>query len=228
MKKTVLAALCASWLAHAHAATYVSLDPDNVVIKAGGKQHVNMNGYAQSIRRLAVHAGDYPVRFEGEFEHELAVRDVQLLGMIADMLQENAKAQGDVEVLKLNARLYWIGHNLDQSGFAGKADDSYAAWLAHSASADKAAVQEEYGRFLASSAQGARAEPLLRAAYGSGRSESAFPLGMLLLGQDKKEEALALLREYTQKFPQDAKAEGLLQAVESGNFEVRHTSGPGK
>ena len=129
----------------------------------------------------------------------------------------------DAPLYAMAARFYWIGHNLDQPGYGDKADKAYATLLELTPAAEKAAVQDDYGRFLASSGQGERAEPLLRAAYASGHQATALPLGMLLLSLGKQEESLSLMREYVQAFPQDEQAQKLLEAIASGNVEIKTT-----
>lgn len=222
-RKTLLLAAALAVLA-SHAAPYQPIDIDTIIVKNdSGQSSANIGAYAQAVNHLAKHAGDYPPKFDSEEDREKAVKDVQFLAALADMLGESARKQGDIAVLKLNAQLYWIGHNLDQPGLAQQADESFAAWLKHAPDADKAEVSEWYGRFLASSAQGERAKPLLQSAYDSGRKESALPLAMVNISQGDKAAAETLLREYTQNFPQDTQAQKLLEAVESGQVEVRTT-----
>ena len=82
-------------------------------------------------------------------------------------------------------------------------------------------MQGEFGNFLASSARMERAIPMLRAAYQAGHQESGRDLATALLTQNKRSEALALLREYVRNFPQDQKGRAILNAVEQGRVETR-------
>ena len=62
---------------------------------------------------------------------------------------------------------------------------------------------------------------MLRAAYQAGHQESGRDLATALLTQNKRNEALALLREYVRNFPQDQKGRAILNAVEQGRVETR-------
>lgn len=205
-----------------YAAPYQKLDVSRIVQKQDGKSSIDLAVFARAIDHLVPYASDYPPRFDNDSDRAQAIKDVLFLGEVAAILEQAATAQGDFSIMPLNARLYWIGHNLDQAGFAEKADASYAAWLKHSSATEKAAIQEEYGRFLASSAQPERAKPLLQAAYDSGRQQSAFPLGILLLSEGQQSEALTLLRDYSQRFPDNEMAKEIVQAIEAGNYEIKH------
>lgn len=216
------------------AAPYEKLDPDSLTGKNGGQYRASLEAYAQAIEKLSVHAADYPPQFDNDADRQRAIADVQTLAVLAEILQDNSRGAQALPVLELNARLYWIGHNLDQGGFAQKADAAYAALLENLSASDQyksrlPAAQEEYGRFLASGGQMARAKTQLQAAYRAGRKESAMPLGMVWLAEGNQDEALALLREYVGNFPQDQRAAQFLQAVESGNVEIKsETLKPGK
>ena len=221
--KTLPAILLAAVIAAntAWAAPYKSFDSDSLISKNGEKYNINIGVYIQAVENLALHAADYPTRFDNDSDRKQAITDTQILGVMADMLTENGFTSENLPLLHLNARLYWIGHNLEQEGFAEKADASYAALLEQGKAADKAALQEEYGRFLASTGNGKRAEAELRAAHRAGRKESALALGMVLIAERKTEEGSALLRQYVKDFPQDKQAADLLQAVETGNIEFK-------
>ena len=121
----------------------------------------------------------------------------------------------------MSARLYWIGHNLDQPGYAEKAHNAYIQLLKLAPKNRKAEVEDELGRFLASVGKGDEAVQHLRNAYKSGYTDSGFPLGMTLLIQGQKEEAIRILQDYAQKNPNDPRPQQVLEAVNSGQFEIR-------
>lgn len=219
IRTLALAFLCTA--SHLHAEPYLPLVPEKIVVQHNGGPSVSMLTLHDAIQALARHASDYPPVFDNAADKTRAQQDVQYLASVADVLGDDAIRNQDIPVIKLFARLYWIGHNLDQPGHAQRADTFYAVWMENAD--DKPAVQEEYGRFLASSEQGERAEPLLRAAYQNGRKQAAMPLGMLMLAQEKKDEALALLREYAAAFPEDPRAAKLIEAVETGKYEIKRT-----
>ena len=177
---------------------------------------------------LAAHAAEYPVQFDNDADHRRAIADLQPLGVLLDSLVQNntpragaAPSQGYLALLQMRARFNWMGYNLDQAGYAEHAEADYARLLALAPAAAKPAVQGEFGNFLASSARMERAIPMLRAAYQAGHQESGRDLATALLTQNKRSEALALLREYVRNFPQDQKGRAILNAVEQGRVETR-------
>ena len=212
MKNHLLAILLALAASAALAAPYPPLNPQSLV--SGSPEHppinVNMPAVQRAFDNLAAHAAEYPVQFDNDADRRRAIADLQPLGVLLDSLVQNntpragaAPSQGYLALLQMRARLNWMGHNLDQAGYAERAEADYARLLALAPAAAKPAVQGEFGNFLASSARMERAIPMLRAAYQAGS------------------EALALLREYVRNFPQDQKGRAILNAVEQGRVETR-------
>ena len=167
------------------------------------------------------------MQFDTDADRRRAIADLQPLGVVFDSLVENntpragiAPSPGYLALLQMRARFNWMGHNLDQAGYADRAEADYARLLAFAPAADKPAVQGEFGNFLASSARMERAIPMLRAAYQAGHKESGRDLATALLTQNKRSEALPLLREYVRNFPQDQKGRAILNAVEQGRVET--------
>ena len=230
MKKHLLAILLALVAPAALAAPYQPLNLQSLV--SGSPEHppinVNMPAVQRAFDNLASHAAEYPVQFDNDADRRRAIADLQPLGVLLDSLVQNntpragaAPSQGYLVFLQMRARLNWMGHNLDQAGYAERAEADYARLLALAPAAAKPAVQGEFGNFLASSARMERAIPMLRAAYQAGHQESGRDLATALLTQNKRSEALALLREYVRNFPQDQKGRAILNAVEQGRVETR-------
>ena len=230
MKKHLFAILLALATPAALAAPYPPLNPQSLV--SGSLEHppinVNMPAVQRAFDNLAAHAVEYPVQFDNDADRRRAIADLQPLGVLLDSLVQNntpragaAPSQGYLALLQMRARLNWMGHNLDQAGYAERAEADYARLLALAPAAAKPAVQGEFGNFLASSARMERAIPMLRAAYQAGHQESGRDLATALLTQNKRSEALALLREYVRNFPQDQKGRAILNAVEQGRVETR-------
>ena len=123
--------------------------------------------------------------------------------------------------LLMSARLFWVGHNLDQPGYGEKAEATYRNLLQQVPANRKADIQDEYGRFLASVGKASEAVTQLRAAYNSGNRASAVPLAMALLAQDKRNESVKILKDYTRANPNDPQAQELLSAIESGQISIK-------
>jgi len=51
---------------------------------------------------------------------------------------------------------------------------------------------------------------------------SAIPLAMALLAQDKRDESVKVLKEYTRANPNDPQAQEILGAIESGQIQVQN------
>ena len=229
MKNHLLAILLALAAPAALAAPYPPLNPQSLV--SGSPEHPPINVNRPAVQRafdnLAAHAAEYPVQFDNDADRRRAIADLQPLGVLLDSLVQNntpragaAPSQGYLALLQMRARLNWMGHNLDQAGYAERAEADYTRLLAFAPAAAKPAVQGEFGNFLASSARMERAIPMLRTAYQAGHQESGRDLATALLTQNKRSEALPLLREYVRNFPQDQKGRAILNAVEQGRVET--------
>ena len=177
MKKYLLTILLALAAHAALAAPYQPLNLQSLV--SGSPEHppinVNMHAVQRAFDNLAAHAAEYPVQFDNDVDRRRAIADLQPLGVLLDSLVQNntpragaAPSQGYLALLQMRARLNWMGHNLDQAGYAERAEADYARLLAFAPAAAKPAVQGEFGNFLASSARMERAIPMLRAAYQAG------------------------------------------------------------
>ena len=218
MKKTLLAlSLLAS--TSLHAAPYPRLDPNSLI--NGSPEHppitVNIQALQNALGNLAAHASEYPPQFDSDADRQQAITDLAPIAIVLDNMSENSApragskaSEAHLASLLMSARLDWIGHNLDQPGYGEKAEANYQKLLQLSPANRKADIQDEYGRFIQ-----------LRAAYKSGNRDSAVPLAMALLAQDKRNESVKVLKEYTRANPNDAQAQELLSAIESGQISIQ-------
>ena len=213
----------------AYAEPYPRLDPNSLINGSPDNPPITVNIAAlqNALQNLGDHAGDYPPRFDSDADRAQAIKDLAPLAILLEDMTKNSAASGkkDNEAhlasLQMSARLYWIGHNLDQPGYAEKAHNAYIQLLKLAPKNRKAEVEDELGRFLASVGKGDEAVQHLRNAYKSGYTDSGFPLGMTLLIQGQKEEAIRILQDYAQKNPNDPRPQQVLEAVNSGQFEIR-------
>ncbi|WP_225748192.1 tetratricopeptide repeat protein [Eikenella sp. Marseille-P7795] len=236
MKNYLTAVLLAVYSAAALAVPYPPLNPESLV--SGSPEHppitVNLPALRHAFDNLAVHAGSYPIHFDNDADRRRAIADLRPIGVLLDsLIENNTPRPGTVphsdylSLLQMRARLNWMGHNLDQPGYAYRAEADYNRLLTLAPAAAKPAIQGEFGAFFASSARTERAIPLLRAAYQAGHKERGLDLATALLTQNKRSEALPLLREYARRFPQDPRGQAILNAVEHGSVET-HTSYPSR
>lgn len=227
MKKNLLSLSCllATTL---YAAPYPRLDPNSLI--NGSPENppitVNIPALQNALGNLGEHAGEYPPQFDNDADRQQAINDLAPIAIVLDNMVENSAASGNASEahlasLLMSARLAWFGHNLDQPGYGEKAEANYQKLLQLSPANRKADIQDEYGRFLASVGKADAAVTQLRAAYKSGNRDSAVPLAMALLAQDKRNESVKVLKEYTRANPNDAQAQELLSAIESGQISIQ-------
>ena len=227
LKKTLLSLACALAATTAWAEPYPKLDPNSLI--NGSPEHppitVNIAALQNALQNLGNHAGDYPPRFDSDTDREQAIKDLAPLAILLEDMTKNSSGSKNAEAhlasLQMSARLYWIGHNLDQPGYAEKAHAAYNQLLKLAPKDRKAEVEDELGRFLASVGRGDEGVKHLQSAYDSGYTDSGFPLGMTLLVLRRQDDAKRIQQDYMQKKPNDPRPQQVLDAVASGQFEVR-------
>lgn len=227
LKKTLLSLACTLVATTTLAEPYPKLDPNSLI--NGSPEHppitVNIAALQDALQNLGNHAGDYPPRFDSDTDRQQAIKDLAPLAILLEDMTKNSSGSKNTEAhlasLQMSARLYWIGHNLDQSGYAEKAHAAYNQLLKLAPKNRKAEVEDELGRFLASVGKSDEAVKHLQNAYKSGYTESGFPLGMTLLVLGQQNEAQRILQEYAQKNPSDPRPQQVLEAIASGQFEIR-------
>ena len=230
MKKHLLTLSCLLATATLYAAPYPRLDPNSLI--NGTPEHppitVNIQALQTALGNLAAHASEYPPQFDSDADRQQAITDLAPIAIVLDNMAENSAppaggkaSEAHLASILMSARLDWIGHNLDQPGYGEKAEANYKKLLQLSPANRKADIQDEYGRFLASVGKADAAVTQLRAAYKSGNRDSAVPLAMALLAQDKRNESVKVLKEYTRANPNDAQAQELLSAIESGQISIQ-------
>ena len=228
LKRTALSLACLL-AAAAYAAPYPKLDPNSLINGSPDNPPITVNIAAlqDALQNLGEHAGDSPPRFDNDADRAQAVKDLAPLAILLEDMTKNSAAGGkkDNEAhlasLQMSARLYWIGHNLDQPGYGEKAHAAYKELLKLAPKNRKAEVEDELGRFLASVGKGEESVQHLRNAYNSGYTDSGFPLGMTLLMLNRQDEAKRILQDYARKNPNDPRPQQVLEAVDSGQFEIR-------
>lgn len=228
LKKTVLSLACTLVAATTLAEPYPKLDPDSLI--NGSPEHppitVNIAALQDALQNLGNHAGDYPPRFDSDTDRQQAIKDLAPLAILLEDMTKNSSGsnkntEAHLASLQMSARLYWIGHNLDQPGYAEKAHAAYNQLLKLAPKNRKAEVEDELGRFLASVGKSGEGVKHLQNAYNNGYTDSGFPLGMTLLVLGQQDKAKHILQEYARKNPSDPRPQQVLDAIASGQFEIR-------
>ena len=231
MKKHLLTLSCLLATATLYAAPYPRLDPNSLINGSPERPPITVNIQAlqNALGNLSMHAGDYPPQFDSDADRQQAINDLAPIAIVLDNMTENSApsaggkaSEAHLASLLMSARLAWIGHNLDQPGYGEKAEAAYRQLLQYTPANRKADIQDEFGRFLASVGKAGEAVENLRAAYKNGNRMSAIPLAMALLAQDKRDESVKVLKEYTRANPNDPQAQEILGAIESGQIQVQN------
>lgn len=166
---------------------------------------------------LSTHAKNYPAHFASPEDKARAIKDVQLLSGMLDIVVNEPNP--DPELLVRAAYLNSMGHNLDIAGTAVKADNLFQRLLAGSPASPRGNYL--YGTFLANTARPMEALPYLDKARELGIVEAIFALGMAQLTLGDKEQALGRLEEYRRLAPGKPHLDQLIDAVRNGRIEFR-------
>jgi len=170
---------------------------------------------------LAVHAKNYPPRFDTPRDKERATQDVKALSAILDILI-NVPAPNP-ELLVRAGFINSMGHNLDIPGAAEKANAIFLKLLAVAPSEPRGNLL--YGTFLAGAGKSKEALPYLEKALSLGVADAAYSLGMAYLTLGDKEQALKNLEDYKRRKPEDKNVDPLLDAIRHGKIEFKNSPG---
>lgn len=224
MMKTLKPVLAALFLCAAFQATAAPY-PEHDVGRMVQPDHLDFSVADTLIEDLSRHAGEYPVKFDRPADLQRAQKEAAMLIKLLDKVLEQGIVQRKdphyPAMLHRLARLSWMAHNMDMRGYAAVADRRYRELLAVSAPKKQAALQSEYGGFLASSGQTDDAVAMLEKALKNGYAPAGRPLALAYLAQGKTAQAKAELKRYVQKYPADTKAKMFLEAMEQGRVQVK-------
>lgn len=221
MRVTLLALLVLLASPFTHAKEYGHYEPKRLLAVAEtptGKQYgFNLTYLDQMLNDLALHAKDYPPRFDTPQDRERAVRDVKTLSGMLDALTRGPDPR--LDLLARAGFLNSMGHNLDIPGAAEKASTIFGKLLA-AAPADPQG-NYLYGTFLAGTGRPREALPYLEKSLAAGIAAASYSLGMVHLALGEKQKALDNLEAYRQRIPHDEKLARLIDAVRNGKVEIR-------
>lgn len=184
---------------------------------AGKKHGLDIKYLDQMLNDLAMHAKNYPPRFDTPQERQRATQDVKTLSGMLDMLISGPNPS--MELLGRAGFLNSIGHNLDIPGSAEKTSLIFQKLLA-AAPADPRG-NYMYGTFLAGAGKPREAIPYLEKAITAGVTDAIYSLGMTYLTLGDKLMALDKLEAYRQRKPDDGNIARLIDGIRNGKVEVK-------
>ncbi len=226
MRRLLLATLVALIASGASAKEYGNYDPQRLLATsetpAGKKYGFDIAYLDQILNDLATHAKNYPPQFDTPEDKQRATRDVVASSKLLDILI-NAPAPNP-ELLLRAGFLNSLGHNLDISGSASKADSIFKKLLAATPSDPRGNYM--YGNFLAGSNRPREALPYLDKALSVGVVDAAYSIGMTYLTLGDKEHALKNFEDYKRRRPGDANVDKIIEAIRNGKVEFKYQPGP--
>jgi len=111
-----------------------------------------------------------------------------------------------------------LGHNLDFEGSSEKATDSFKKLL--KIDPNNPQGNYLYGMFLSNTRKyHFDGVPYLEKALKLGVEDSRYTLGLLRVQQGRREEGLKLLKQYSEKNPQNDHVKRVIKAIESGDLK---------
>lgn len=223
MKKWILAVLLTSALNFAYAKPYPQHDLSKIITP----NRVDFALAEQVYQDLSRHAARYPTQFDNANDKVLAVKEAKELARIFNALFETKiitpKHEAYLQLLHRAARVNWIAHNLDVPQAATWTERHYQTLMMQLSGKEKAILLSEYGSFLASSGQTQKAVIMYQNAIKQGYPAAKRELSMVLLSQNKREQAVQTMHEYVQAHPKDTAAKELLVAMKTGRVQIKST-----
>lgn len=195
----------------------ILVSPDKVADKKPG---IDLRYVDQMLDDLGNHAANYPTQFDSLDDRMRAVRDVQMLSKVFDVLVDGPNSPP--EIFRRAGFLYSIGHNLDIQGSAEKAYATFTKLL--SIAPKDAQGNFMFGVFLGGSGRAKESISHLELALQGGVTAANYSLGMSYLALGDKEKALACLENYRVTNPADKSIDELIKHIKSGNFGVKNVT----
>lgn len=179
--------------------------------------YVQMDVVNHFIRHIAEHAQYYPPRFDNDSQREEIENATKfLVNLFGELLNANPQ---DENLLLMAGFLNAMGHNMDIQGCAQNAAQCYEALLDQDP--ESAQANYQYGVFLAGTVSH-RDDSIefLEKALNLGETRALYSLAMVALAKEDVETALGYLKKYIGWHQDDAQATELIEALESGNYQI--------
>jgi tetratricopeptide (TPR) repeat protein len=202
---------------------YGGFDAQKILIpgdQATGKESAVNGGYLDSwIDELAIHAKNYPVKFDTDADKAQAIRDITFLAGLMDTINEPTKP--NLELLRRAGFINSIAHNLDVKGAAQKSTDYFTRLL--KVAPDDPVGNQMFGAFLGGAGHPKEAIPYLLKADSLGIRSAAFSLGMSYLMLGDKAKALEFFEKYRKAVPEDKSVDQLIDAIKTDRVGFKKT-----
>ena len=174
----------------------------------------------QLLADLQQHAGNYPPNFDSAADAQRAHADAaKLMGMLGAIFSAGVAPP---DMLLRMGMLGAVSHNMDVSGGAAYAQTHFERLL--KVDPEHTVGNFQYGTFLGNTGRAKEALPFLIRARDKGVIPALYAIGMSHLIVGDKALALVNLKAYQKAAPGDAAVGQLIEAVRTGNVEVK-TSG---
>ena len=208
---------------------YAQIDPTSFfgTQKADGAQKINLDAMFKSVESLYEHASFYPLNFDSQNDKEKAEYDLGKLIEFFDSFKENkvyeVMQQNDKEYFDLcQARLFVMGHNFDKDGMAQKAVEAYEKLLTNDKNGK---IRTEFAEFLGNAGLIDRAVDEFNKAIELGSHRAYYGLSVASMMQGKRDESVAYMQKYIDKFPHDNEAKKMLEIFKTAEIK-RETAKP--
>ena len=222
MAPFVSAALLALTCASAQAAAYGRYDLSQLARQnappAQGAS-LNLALVDQLLADLQQHAGNYPPNFDSAADAQRAHADAaKLMGMLGAIFSAGVAPP---DMLLRMGMLGAVSHNMDVSGGAAYAQTHFERLL--KVDPEHTVGNFQYGTFLGNTERANEALPYLVKAKDKGVVPAQYAIGMSYLMLGEKALAMEYLQAYQKEVPGDAAVGQLIEAVRTGNVEVKMT-----
>lgn len=208
-----------------YAKEYGTYDPKRILTVSespSGKKYGFDTAYLDlMLNDLALHAKNYPPKFDTPQDLQRAIRDVKTLSGMLDILINGPTP--NPELLVRAGFLNSIGYNLDIAGSAEKTTAIFQRLLTAAPSDPRGDFM--YGTFLAGAGKPKEALPYLEKALAVGVVDAAYAIGMTYLTLGDKNKALENLESYKRRKPSDGDVDKLIDAIRNGKIEIKKKPG---
>lgn len=205
-------------LACSNAEPYEPLNIDQLLIKQAQGATIDIQYLQDRIIELSKNAATYPTQFDSNEDKAKATQEVQVLLEVAKTMTETSDAPS---TLYLSMQIARIGHNLDIPNAAEQAI-SYADRFIEQ-TPDDSTGYFFMGAFLSESGKITEGKPYLEKALALGNEAARWSIAMAYLFEGDEQAALKELAIYQKSFPNDVRAQQLIEAIQTGKIELNST-----
>lgn len=199
-------------LAHSKEYGQYDLKPVRTIVKAKSGNHygIDVNYLDPILYDLGLHAKNVPPQFGSAEEQQRAVRDINAISGMLDVLVNQPKA--DPELLVRAGFINTLGRNIGIPGSAKKAHSNFKKLLKIKPADPQGNYL--YGTFLAGEGKVKQAIPYLEKALSVGIPDAAYTLGMAYRSLGNKKKALDNFEIFKKRSPfYDESVDGIIEEL---------------